>query len=149
MNIPNVLVINGPNLNMLGVREPNIYGKLTLNQLIDMIDKEGRILGINIDFFQSNIEGEIINCIHAAIDRYNGIIINPGAFTHYSYAIRDAIASVNIPTIEVHLTNLHNREDFRNISVIAPVCVGQVSGLKENSYIAALYALYKIFNNHK
>ncbi|AWB10656.1 3-dehydroquinate dehydratase [Thermodesulfobium acidiphilum] len=138
-----ILVINGPNLNMLGTREPNIYGNITLHSLEELILNFAKELEIKVDFFQSNHEGDIIDKIHRTYDAYNAFIINPGAFTHYSYAIRDAIASINIPVIEVHLSNIHAREEFRKSSVIAPVCLGQISGLGELSYLTAIVAIDK------
>ncbi|AEE14956.1 3-dehydroquinate dehydratase [Thermodesulfobium narugense DSM 14796] len=138
-----ILVINGPNLNMLGTREPNIYGSITLHGLEELILNFAKELEMKVDFFQSNHEGDIIDKIHRTFDAYDAFIINPGAFTHYSYAIRDAIASITIPVIEVHLSNVHAREEFRKSSVIAPVCLGQISGLGELSYIAAIVALDK------
>jgi 3-dehydroquinate dehydratase-2 len=134
-----VLVINGPNLNLLGIREPDVYGRMTLEGLMHEIIELGKEWDIKVEFFQSNYEGAIIEKIHGARDGYLGIIINPGAYTHYSYAIRDAIAAIDTPVLEVHLTNIHNREEFRHNSVIAPVCVGQISGLGICGYKAALY----------
>lgn len=135
------LVINGVNLNMLGVREPGIYGGETLKDLEAQVKEKAGILGVDVDFYQSNIEGEIVNAIHNALGRYSGIIINPGAFTHYSYAIRDAFASVKLPVIEVHISNIHKREEFRHTSVIVPECVGQICGLGFIGYSLALEAL--------
>ena len=141
-----ILIINGPNLNMLGVREPGIYGNETLETLCDKIRKKADLLNVEVDFYQSNIEGELINKIHSAIGAFDGIVINPGAYTHYSYAIRDALASVNLPTIEVHISNVHKREEFRHKSVTAPVCIGQICGLGTNGY---LYALEELINGQK
>lgn len=139
-----VRVINGPNLNLLGSREPDVYGAETLEAIQDRLKSEAGNYGIQIDFFQSNHEGELIDCIHEAWKAgYGGLIINPGAFTHYSIAIRDAISATRLPVIEAHLSNIHAREEFRSKSVIAPVCLGQVSGLGSLSYSAALYALVK------
>lgn len=138
-----ILIINGPNLNMLGSREPGVYGKNTLEIINKKITKKAEALKVQVDFFQSNCEGEIINHIHEALNNYDGLIINPGAYTHYSYAIRDAISSINLPTIEVHLSNIHAREEFRHKSVTAPVCKGQICGLGENGY---LYALEELLN---
>ena len=135
------LVINGVNLNMLGVREPGIYGTDNLSYLEHTVSKKASMLGVQVDFFQSNFEGEIVEKIHSAIHVYKGIIINPGAFTHYSYAIHDALTSVNVPTIEVHISNIHKREEFRHKSVIVPACLGQICGLGFFGYIAALEAL--------
>lgn len=130
-----IQVINGPNLNMLGVREPGVYGSLTLAQINDKIKEEADLHGIQVAFFQSNHEGAIIDEIHACFEKVDGIIINPGAYTHYSIAIRDAIASVCIPTIEVHLSDIQQREEFRKVSVIKDVCIEQISGKGVNSYI--------------
>lgn len=135
------LVINGVNLNMLGVREPEVYGKNTLKDLEAMMIEKSKTLGVAVDFFQSNFEGEIVEKIHGALGVYDGIIINPGAFTHYSYAIRDAFGSVKLPVIEVHISNIHKREEFRHTSVIAPECVGQICGLGFKGYELALEAL--------
>lgn len=138
-----ILIINGPNLNMLGVREPGIYGSETLQTLYEKTENKAKELKAEVEFFQSNIEGEIINAIHSSLGKYDGIVINPGAFTHYSYAIRDAISSVNVPVIEVHISNVHKREEFRHKSVTAPVCLGQICGLGTNGY---LYALEELCN---
>ena len=139
-----VLVINGPNLNLLGIREKGIYGDETLQDIAIKVNNTAKHLDIDIDFIQTNHEGEIIDKIHEARGKYEVIIINPGAYTHYSIAIRDAIKAVNIPAIEVHLSNIHSREEFRSKSVIAPVCVGQISGFGSDSYIAALYMVEPI-----
>ena len=137
-----IMVINGPNLNMLGIREKNIYGTKDYKYVCKYIEDEGEKRNHQIDIFQSNVEGEIINFIQKAyFEKYEGIIINPGAFTHYSYAIHDAIKGVDIPTIEVHLSNVHKREEFRKISVTAPACVGQIAGFGEVGYILAINAL--------
>ena len=131
-----IMVINGPNLNLLGIREKEIYGAKDFNQVIDYIKEEGKELGLEVNCFQSNIEGEIINFIHNAyFEKYDGIIINPGAYTHYSIAIYDALKGVEIPTVEVHLSNIHKREEFRHKSVTAPACIGQISGFGEYGYI--------------
>ena len=134
----NVLIINGPNLNLLGVREKSVYGIDTLDDICSMVAEEAKILKMKVDFMQSNHEGEIIDKIHDARGRFDILVINPGAYTHYSIAIRDAIKAVEIPTIEVHLSNVHAREEFRSKSVIAPVCVGQISGFGAVSYLLAL-----------
>lgn len=136
-----ILIINGPNLNMLGVREPAVYGADTLEIINCEIEKKAIELAVETVFFQSNHEGEIIDQIHLALDNFSGIIINPGAFTHYSYAIRDAISAVGLPCIEVHMSNVFKREEFRHHSVTAAVCVGQISGLGKKGYILALEAL--------
>lgn len=137
-----ILVINGPNLNFLGIREKGVYGKETYEELCNFIENEAKSLGIDIDIRQSNIEGEIINFIQEAYENIDGIIINPGAYTHYSIAIFDALKSVNIDTIEVHLSNIYKREEFRHKSVTAPACVGQISGLGFLGYKLAMEALY-------
>ena len=141
-----IMIINGPNLNMLGIREPDIYGTETLSTLSEKIRKKADLLGVKVEFYQSNIEGEIIDKIHSAHKNFDGIIINPGAYTHYSYAIHDAIASVDAPTIEVHISNIHKREEFRHKSVTAPACVGQICGVGTNGY---LYALEELANEQK
>lgn len=134
-------MLNGPNLNRLGVREPGVYGSETLVDLETRLLTRGEHEGIEVTCFQSNHEGDLIDAIHEADGQYNGIIINPGAFTHYSYAIRDAIASVSIPTIEVHISNVHAREDFRHTSVTAGVTAGQIVGLGIQGYELAMLAL--------
>jgi 3-dehydroquinate dehydratase-2 len=133
-----VLIINGPNLNMLGIREPDIYGKETLETINDQILNKAKNMNLDIEFIQSNHEGQIIDKIQESMGKYDYIIINPGAFTHYSIAIRDAIKASSIPSIEVHISNIYQREEFRKNSVIAPVCVGQISGLGSYGYLLAL-----------
>lgn len=133
-----ILIINGPNLNLLGTREPEIYGKLTLNDIETQLKNKAELLNIEIKCFQSNCEGEIVDKISFAKDKFDAIIINPAAYTHTSVAIRDAIAAVGIATIEVHISNIYSREEFRHKSLIAPVCVGQISGLGVNGYLLAL-----------
>ncbi len=132
------LVVNGVNLNMLGIREPGIYGNSTIADLEKNISKKAHELGVSVDFFQSNFEGEIVEKIQSALGVYDGVIINPGAFTHYSYAIRDALGSVKIDTIEVHISNIHKREEFRHTSVTVPECIGQICGLGFKGYELAL-----------
>lgn len=141
------LIINGVNLNMLGVREPEIYGKSTLDGLEKCISDFAAQKGFDVEFFQSNYEGAICERIHKAYGNIDGIVINPGAFTHYSYAIRDAVASVGIPTVEVHISNIHKREEFRHTSVIAPECIGQICGLGFKGYTLALEALFNAEKN--
>ena len=133
-----ILVINGPNLNLLGTREPGIYGTDTLATLCEKVARHAVSLGAHVDFYQSNHEGAIIDKLHEAMERYQGIILNAGAYTHYSYAIRDAIAAIKLPVVEVHLSDIHAREDFRHVSVIELVCVAQISGLGVGSYLKAL-----------
>ena len=136
-----ILVINGPNLNMLGTREPTVYGADTLDEINAEIAAHGEKLGFDCVFFQSNGEGEIIDFIQRNYSDSKGIIINPGAYSHYSYAIRDCIASVGIPCVEVHISNIYAREEFRHTSVIAPVCIGQISGFGKHGYTLALDGL--------
>lgn len=138
-----IQVINGPNLNMLGIREPGIYGALTLGQINEKIEEEAKSYGIQVSFFQSNHEGLIIDKIQECFENTHGIVINPGAYTHYSIAIRDALASVSIPTVEVHLSDIESREDFRKISVIRDVCITQISGKGLGSYLEGLKILYE------
>lgn len=135
-----ILIINGPNLNLLGTREKDVYGTETLEDIAIKTSAEAAKLNVEIDFIQTNHEGEIIDRIHAARGNTDVIIINPGAYTHYSIAIRDAIKAVEIPTIEIHMSNIHAREEFRSHSVIAPVCVGQICGFGSKSYILGLNA---------
>lgn len=141
-----VLVLNGPNLNLLGQREPSVYGNTGLDVLVNMLKKYGEELGILVDHVQTNSEGELIDKLHGAIGRYEGIILNPGAYTHYSYAIRDAVASIDVPVLEVHISNIYAREEFRSRSVIAPVCVGQISGLGIYGYQLALDYFRRYYN---
>lgn len=131
-----IQVINGPNLNMLGKREPDIYGNSSLEDLNRYIAEKCK--DVTLEFYQSNIEGEIVDAIQKAADGYDGIVLNAGAYTHYSYAIRDAVASVNIPCIEVHISNVYGREEFRRNSVIAPACKGSISGFGADSYVLAV-----------
>lgn len=139
-----ILFVNGPNINMTGIRDRNHYGSETLNEINTQIKSFADLSGVLCDFKQSNCEGDLIDIIQAARCEYDGIVINPAAYTHYSYAIRDAIEAVCLPTIEVHMSNIHAREKFREESVIAPVCMGQICGLGKYSYISALFALINI-----
>ncbi|GCF08235.1 type II 3-dehydroquinate dehydratase [Dictyobacter arantiisoli] len=142
------LILSGPNLNMLGTtREAAIYGTMTLAQIHDAIRQRAAALGVSVECFQSNHEGALIDHIQQQRDSVAGIVINPGAFTHYSYAIRDAVADAKLPTIEVHLSNVYAREEFRHHSVIAPVCRGQIAGLGWQGYILALEALTTLAQN--
>ncbi len=139
-----ILVINGPNLNFLGIREPAQYGSENYETLCKKIEVAATAKGDTVELFQNNCEGTIIDRIQAAYsDGTEGIIINPGAYTHYSYAIRDALASITVPKIEVHISNIHKREEFRHTSVTAPVCDGQIVGLGTNGYLLAIEALHK------
>lgn len=136
-----ILVINGVNMNMLGIREPDKYGSMTLKDLEKDLYAYSFELGINIETYQSNHEGEIVEKIHSAYNNADGIVINPGAYTHTSVAIRDALSAVNIPTVEIHMTNIHSREDFRHKSLIAAVCMAQISGFGFDSYKLGLKGL--------
>ncbi|MDJ1185052.1 type II 3-dehydroquinate dehydratase [Roseofilum casamattae] len=136
-----VLVLHGPNLNLLGTREPGIYGSTTLAEINRRLEDEGKLLDTEIQALQSNHEGTLVDAIHEAVDRYHGIAINAGAYTHTSVAIRDAIAAVSIPAVEVHLSNIYCRESFRHHSYLAPVVVGQISGFGPHSYYLGLQAL--------
>ena len=142
-SVLSILVLNGPNLNMLGKREPAIYGSQTLQDISDELVQTAASLKAELTFFQSNHEGALVDKIQAALDLYQGILINPGAYTHTSVAIRDAISAVALPTVEVHLSNIHKREAFRQHSYIAPVAVGQISGFGSDSYRLGLEGLVK------
>jgi 3-dehydroquinate dehydratase-2 len=133
-----ILVIHGPNLNLLGQREPEVYGTLTLSDIDALLCEAAKGLGVSVECVQSNHEGAIVDALQQAPTRADAVLLNPGALTHYSYAIRDAVASIGLPVIEVHLSNIAAREEFRRHSVIAAVCAGQVSGLGAASYVAAL-----------
>ena len=135
--IKKILVIHGPNLNLLGEREPGIYGSTGIDELNKNIIARAKEQGLECEIFQSNHEGAIIDKLHAARLKFDGVIINAGAYTHYSYALRDCIASLGIPTVEVHMSNIAAREEFRHTSVIAPVCAGQIAGFGYLSYILA------------
>ena len=136
-----ILIINGPNINLLGTREPEIYGTLTLDKINEELAKYAASLGVETETFQSNIEGEIVDRIQQAKGVCDGIVINPAAYTHTSVAIRDAISAVALPAVEVHISNIHNREEFRKHSFIAPVCISQIAGFGLDSYKLGLQAI--------
>ena len=141
-----IKVINGPNINFTGIREKGVYGNLTFEDINEKIKEKCDSMGIDVSFFQSNYEGASFDEFQKSYsDNTEGIIINPGAFTHYSYALRDAIKSVNIPVVETHMSNIHNREEFRHKSVTAPVCIGQICGFGYFSYILGIDALCELF----
>ncbi|CAA6822384.1 MAG: 3-dehydroquinate dehydratase II (EC [uncultured Sulfurovum sp.] len=141
-----VVVIQGPNLNMLGMREQNIYGQMKLEDIHRQIEGVAKQNNVEIEFFQSNLEGEIVDRLQECYGDADGIIINPAAYTHTSIAIRDAISAINIPTVEVHLSNIHQREEFRHKSLTAPVCAGQIAGFGPMSYHLGMIAIIQIMN---
>ena len=135
-----ILVIHGPNLNLLGKRETDVYGDITLDEVNKQIGKLANELGVSVDYFQSNSEGELVSEIQKTMGNYEALVINPGAYTHTSIALRDAVAGVGIPTVEVHLSNIYQREDFRKKSMLADVAVGQITGFRVDSYLLGLRA---------
>ena len=144
-----IQVIQGPNLNMLGIREQNIYGPMTLEQIQEQMKEFAKQNGIIIDFFQSNLEGEIVDKIQECLDGTDGILINPAAYTHSSIAIRDAISAIGIPTVEVHISNIHRREEFRKDNMIAPVCTSSIVGFGPFGYHLAMVGIIQIMNELK
>ena len=141
-----VVVIQGPNLNMLGMREQNIYGPMKLEDIHAQIEGVAKQNNVEVEFFQSNLEGEIVDRLQECYGDADGIIINPAAYTHTSIAIRDAISAINIPTVEVHLSNIHQREEFRHKSLTAPVCAGQITGFGPMSYHLGMISIIQIMN---
>lgn len=136
-----ILVLNGPNLNLVGIREPGVYGQQSIDVINAGLTEYAKSLGIEIDIRQSNYEGQLIDWLHESRENFDGVVLNAGAYTHYSYAIRDAISAIEKPVVEVHLSNVQARDEFRHKSVIAPVCVGTIAGFGKNSYSLALKAL--------
>jgi 3-dehydroquinate dehydratase-2 len=139
-----ILFLNGPNLNLLGQREPEIYGKTTLADIEAKVRDRAQRLGVEIDFRQSNLEGELVGWIQQAKGNFNVIVLNAAAYTHTSIALRDAIVAAGVPTVEIHLSNIHAREEFRHKSLIAPVCAGQIVGFGANSYVLAVEAAFNV-----
>ena len=144
-----ILILNGPNLNLLGQRETDVYGRVTLAEIEAKVRERAKKLGANIDFRQSNLEGQLVGWIQEAKGKFDVIVLNAAAYTHTSIALRDAIAAVGIPTIEIHLSNIHAREDFRQKSLIAPVCCGQITGFGQNSYLLAVEASVNVIGRKK
>lgn len=136
-----ILVLNGPNLDLLGSREPEVYGADTLDDIIRYVGEFAAGIGVTIEAFQSNHEGELIDKLHSARGAFDAVILNPGALTHYSYSLQDAVRAVGLPAVEVHLSNIHAREEFRSRSVVASACIGQISGFGKHSYVLAVQAL--------
>ena len=148
LKLLNILVLHGPNLNLLGQREPGVYGSATLKDINKLLEQEAQALQVKVSIQQSNHEGVLVDAIHSMLGQHQGLLINAGAYTHTSVAIRDAIAAVNLPAVEVHLSNIYRREDFRHHSFIAPVAIGQISGFGSDSYRLGLQALVSHLNKN-
>ena len=144
-----ILFLNGPNLNLLGTREPEVYGRMSLAEIEKKVHSRAKELGVEVEFKQSNSEGELVTWVQQAKTKFEVIVVNAAAYTHTSIALRDAISAVAIPTIEIHLSNIHSREDFRHKSLLAPVCVGQISGFGAYSYILAVEASVNVNGSQK
>ena len=143
-----IIVIHGPNLNLLGQREPGVYGNLTLEEINHRLVEQGKSLGLEVHSFQSNIEGVLIDALHDAQQWAAGVVLNAGGYTHTSIALRDAVSSINLPVVEVHLSNIYAREEFRHISLIAPVCKGSIAGFGWKSYLLGMIALAEILKEN-
>lgn len=141
-----ILIMHGPNINLTGIREPDHYGSTPFAEINEEFVAYAKANGADCDVFQSNHEGELIDRLHAAMGVYEGIVLNAGAYTHYSYAIRDAIAAIQLPVVEVHMSNVHKREEFRHHSVLSPVCSGVICGFGKNSYILGISALLQLLS---
>ncbi len=148
LKLLHILVLHGPNLNLLGQREPGVYGSATLNDINKLLEQQALALQVKVSIQQSNHEGVLVDAIHSMLGQHQGLLINAGAYTHTSVAIRDAIASVSLPAVEVHLSNIYRREDFRHHSFIAPVAIGQISGFGSDSYRLGLQALVTHLKNN-
>ena len=144
-----ILVLHGPNLNLLGMREPDVYGRMTLAELDQQLVEFGKTLDLSVGAMQSNLEGELINALHDASTSAAGVVFNPGGYTHTSVALRDAIASITTPVIEVHISNVYAREEFRHKSMLAPVCMGKITGFGWRSYVLGIQALAGILDSNK
>jgi 3-dehydroquinate dehydratase-2 len=144
-----ILILHGPNLNLLGQREPDVYGHLALEDINQKLVKAGDELGVNVETFQSNSEGELVDALQKAGSEKDGVVFNPGGYTHTSVALRDAVAAISIPVVEVHISNVFAREEFRHHSIIAPACLGKITGFGWQSYLLGIHALVMAFENEE